>query len=83
MAKLRNYSLTPGGVRRLVRDVVRWTRQGRRVRANVRRPNVAAGFYDEEGVFHPIRASFDYRARRAGEKTRRRPAKRRRTKGRR
>lgn len=30
--------------------------------------NVAAGFYDDEGVFHPIRASYDYSAKRAGEK---------------
>jgi hypothetical protein len=28
---------------------------------------VAAGFVDEEGIFHPIRASFDYSAKRAGE----------------
>jgi hypothetical protein len=28
--------------------------------------NVAAGFYDDTG-FHPIRASFDYSAKRAGE----------------
>jgi len=32
--------------------------------------NVAAGFYDEDGVFHPIRASYDYSARRAGEGSR-------------
>lgn len=25
-----------------------------------RRRNVAAGFYDEDGIFHPIRASYDY-----------------------
>lgn len=37
--------------------------------------NIAAGFYDEEGIFHPIRASFDYSARRAGEKARRRKRK--------
>ena len=32
-----------------------------------RRGNVAAGFVDEDGQFHPIRASFDYNAKRAGE----------------
>lgn len=37
--------------------------------------NVAAGFYDEEGIFHPIRASHDYSQRRAGETKRKRPAK--------
>lgn len=31
------------------------------------RANIAAGFYDEEGVFHPIRASWDYDPRRVGE----------------
>ena len=41
-------------------------------------PNVAAGFIDEEvefgppGHFHPIRASYDYSRKRAGESTRRR-----------
>lgn len=35
------------------------------------RQNVAAGFYDEDGGFHPIRASFDYSAKRAGEKKKR------------
>jgi hypothetical protein len=32
-----------------------------------RRRNVAAGFYDEDGYFHPIRASYDYSRSRAGE----------------
>ena len=33
-----------------------------------RRRNIAAGFYDEfSGVFHPIRASYDYSRPRAGE----------------
>lgn len=27
-----------------------------------KRRNVAAGFYDEDGYFHPIRASYDYDA---------------------
>ena len=39
--------------------------------------NVAAGFYDEEGIFHPIRASHDYKPRRAGEKAKRKPAAKR------
>lgn len=34
-----------------------------------RRRNVAAGFYDEEGIFHPLRASYDYDAKRAGERS--------------
>jgi hypothetical protein len=34
----------------------------------IRVKNVAAGFVDEEGIFHPIRASYDYKAKRAGEK---------------
>ena len=47
-----------------------------------RRRNVAAGFYDEEGIFHPIRASYDYSRKRAGEKAapKRKPAKRKRAK---
>lgn len=32
--------------------------------------NIAAGFYDEDGQFHPIRASFDYSPGRVGEKGR-------------
>lgn len=44
-----------------------------------RRRNVAAGFYEEEtGIFHPIRASYDYSRRAAGEK----PIKKRKAKGR-
>lgn len=42
---------------------------GGSIRANPRR-NVAAGFYDDVGVFHPIRASYDYSPARAGEKSR-------------
>ena len=34
--------------------------------------NVAAGFVDEDGIFHPIRASFDYSPKRAGEGRKRR-----------
>jgi hypothetical protein len=44
------------------------------------RRNIAAGFYDEDGYFHPIRASWDYSRSRAGEgPKRRKPAKRRRS----
>lgn len=32
--------------------------------------NIMAGFHDEEGVFHPIRASSDYDPGRAGEGSR-------------
>lgn len=41
--------------------------------------NVAAGFYDEDGYFHPIRASYDYSPKRAGEgrkKGKRNPSRR-------
>jgi hypothetical protein len=47
----------------------------------LRRTNVMVGFYDEDGQFHPIRASADYSRRRAGEGSGRRrksSAKRRR-----
>jgi hypothetical protein len=46
-----------------------------------RSKNVAAGFYDDEGIFHPIRASYDYKGSRAGEskrKGKKRKAKRKR-----
>lgn len=33
--------------------------------------NVAAGFYDEDGIFHPIQTSFDYSEKRARAKSRR------------
>lgn len=39
--------------------------------------NVAAGFYDEDGYFHPIRASFDYDSHRAGEGRKKNPRKKR------
>lgn len=45
-----------------------------------RRRNIAAGYYDEDGVFRPIRASYDYDPKRVGERRRRRsksPRKRR------
>lgn len=34
------------------------------------RKNIAAGFHDEEGIFHPIRASFDYDPARGGDRAR-------------
>lgn len=40
-----------------------------------RRRNVAAGFYDDEGIFHPLRASFDYKPARVGERAKRKKAK--------
>jgi len=40
--------------------------------------NVAAGFYDEDGIFHPIRASYDYSSGRAGDRSK--PAKKKRRK---
>jgi hypothetical protein len=48
-----------------------YKRIARRV-SNPRRRNIAAGFYDEDGYFHPIRASYDYSAKRAGETPKRR-----------
>ena len=52
-----------------------------------RKRNVAAGFYDEDGQFHPIRASYDYSGSRAGDKpkkakakAKRKPAAKRKTK---
>ena len=35
-----------------------------------KRKNIAAGFHDEEGIFHPIRASFDYDPSRGGDRPR-------------
>ena len=35
--------------------------------ANTHLRNIAAGFYDEDGQFHPIRASHDYSKIKAGE----------------
>lgn len=35
-----------------------------------KRKNVAAGFHDDEGIFHPIRASYDYDPSRGGDKAR-------------
>lgn len=42
----------------------------------VKRRNIAAGFYDEDGYFHPIRASYDYSPSRAVEGRKRAKAKR-------
>ena len=53
------------------------------VRANSRRRtrrNVAAGYYDEDEYFHPIRASYDYSSSRVGEKSRSKPKPRSRSK---
>jgi hypothetical protein len=41
---------------------------GRRRTAKRSTRNIKAGFYDEEGIFHPIRASADYDGRRAGDR---------------
>ena len=41
-----------------------------------KRKNVAAGFYDEDGYFHPIRASYDYDSRRTTNPRARNTAKR-------
>lgn len=43
------------------------TNSGRSKQAYHKR-NVAAGFYDEDGIFHPMRASYDYDPKRVGEK---------------
>lgn len=42
-----------------------------------KRRNIAAGFYDEDGYFHPIRASYDYSLGRAGDKPRKAAKKKR------
>lgn len=56
----------------LMTETHRASNRGRR-----RRRNVAAGWVEEEtGIFHPIRASYDYSRSRAGEK----PVKKRRAK---
>jgi hypothetical protein len=60
-----------GGKVKVLRAVAGRKVGGRFVR-NPKR-NVAAGFYDEEHIFHPIRASYDYDPGRAGES--RRPRK--------
>ena len=40
---------------------------GGRRRRNPHRRNIAAGYHDEDGYFHPIRASYDYDGKRAGD----------------
>jgi len=45
-----------------------------------RRSNVAAGFVDDMGVFHPIRASYDYDPGRVGEGRKRKKSAKKRTK---
>jgi hypothetical protein len=53
-------------------------KNSRRARPRRRmRRNIAAGFYDEDGYFHPIRASYDYKPERAGEGRKRRKSRRR------
>ena len=47
---------------------------GSSLKRNPKRKNVAAGFVDEDGVFHPIRASYDYKPTRAGDKPKRKAA---------
>ena len=61
---------TPAKVMRTKRGEVKvMLSQPRSVGTTRRRArNIAAGFYDEEGVFHPIRASRDYSPGRVGEK---------------
>ena len=51
-------------------------RRSRRARNARRRRRNVAGFHDQAGIFHPIRAAADYSAKRAGEK-RKRVARRR------
>lgn len=59
-----------GGKRRQANAKTR--RRPMRVNRKRHKRNVAAGFYDEDGYFHPIRASYDYSRSRAGESGRRR-----------
>lgn len=51
----------------MVKQGIRGTKLNRFRSAPRRARNVAAGFVDEDGIFHPLRASFDYSASRAGE----------------
>jgi hypothetical protein len=51
----------------MVKQGIRGTKRNRFRSAPRRMRNVAAGFVDEDGIFHPLRASFDYSASRAGE----------------
>lgn len=50
-------------------------------RRTKRKRNVVAGFRDEEGIFHPIRASYDYSRKRGGEPPRKSRRKARKTTG--
>jgi hypothetical protein len=52
-------------------EAVRLRRAGKKIYLDIyrrRKRNVAAGHYDEEGIFHPWRASWDYDPTRVGEK---------------
>jgi hypothetical protein len=42
--------------------------------------NIAQGFFDQSGTFHPIRASEDYDSSRVGEGKKKKPTKKRATK---
>jgi hypothetical protein len=87
MAKRRNASTSrglPADPRYLTRSDIEVVSRGgkvvavRKARSNpARSRNVAAGFYDEDGYFHPIRASFDYDRRRGGDAKKKNPRKRR------
>ena len=56
-----------------------WRRTGR-CNPGRKRRNIAAGFYDEDGYFHPIRASYDYSPGHGGDKARKAPAKKKKAK---
>ena len=61
-------------------SAVRFNRDGSTSvkRSGARRRNVAAGWVEEEtGIFHPIRASYDYSRSRAGERPLKKAKKRR------
>jgi hypothetical protein len=62
----------------LVQAVVGGSTKRRKANSRRRRKNVAAGFYDEEGIFHPIRASYDYAGGRVGERKKKKAKRRKR-----
>ena len=67
--------LMPGGSEyrqksRALRSQYRGYKRAGEALSNPRRKNVEKGFVDKSGVFHPIRGSYDYNAKRAGEKKR-------------
>lgn len=61
---LRNFS---GKIRRNPNGSVEIVGVGKKTKS--RRRNVAAGYVDGAGRFHPLRASYDYSPKRAGEKS--------------